>query len=56
MWADLLGVTEIAHWHRGYADDSPYFACTRLEVGLVSQVSTFLLTLKTISAVKHFVF
>lgn len=56
MWADLLRVTEIAHWHRDYADDSPYSACTRLEVELGSQVSTFLLTFKIISAVKHFVF
>lgn len=52
----VLGVTEITHWQKGYADDTSYSACTRLEVGSVSQVSTFLLTFKIISALEHFVF
>lgn len=26
----VLGVAEIAHWHRGYTDDTHYFACALL--------------------------
>lgn len=50
-------MTETTHWHRGYADDTPYSACIRLwKCGQCLEFQLFLLTFNMISALEHFVF